>query len=174
MQYRGSVCALTFNSTLGVYKNTSRFFDNKFGLLFTERFLQIVTNVINDDEYVDDLGCRHILSSMLCHYTLPPCYQDNTIIDFCKEDCLAIFKECSASLNRVIGAVKFLAEINNIDFVHTAFPNCSRYQPESYYKELAGNKTCIRTGLFSEFAIVVIQSLSLNWAIVFKTALKEL
>ena len=49
MQYRGSVCALSFKSTLGAYKNTSRFFDNKFGLFFTERFLQIVTNVIDND-----------------------------------------------------------------------------------------------------------------------------
>ena len=95
MPYRGKVCQVSFNSTLPTYRNSDRFFDNKFGLPATEEFLsrglQIINTLVKDDE-----KCRYILINMLCHYTVPPCYSDGTDIKYCREDCAAIFKECSA------------------------------------------------------------------------------
>ena len=93
MPYRGKVCQVSFNSTLPTYRNSDRFFDNKFGLPATEEFLsrglQIINQLVKDDE-----KCRYILINMLCHYTVPPCYSDGTDIKYCREDCAAIFKEC--------------------------------------------------------------------------------
>ena len=95
MPYRGKVCQVSFNSTLPTYRNSDRFFDNKFGLPATEEFLsrglQIIKQLVKDDE-----KCRYILINMLCHYTVPPYYSDGTDIKYCREDCGAIFKECSA------------------------------------------------------------------------------
>ena len=48
MPYHGKVCSNSLNTTLHAYRTTPRFFDNKFGLLGTEKFLLMVTKVIND------------------------------------------------------------------------------------------------------------------------------
>ncbi|KAL9962852.1 hypothetical protein ACROYT_G031998 [Oculina patagonica] len=85
---------------------------------------------------------------MLCHYTVPPCYSDGSIIDYCKGDCEAIFKDCSASLNQVIGAVTVYVKMNNIDFIHTGLPNCSRHKTAQHYRGI-DDKTCIKTGFFN-------------------------
>ena len=148
MLYRGNVCHVSFNSTLSSYRNTPRFFDNKFGLPGTEAFLangiQLINQLVTSNE-----KCRYILVNMFCHYTAPPCYPDNTFIDYCKGDCQAIFKDCSASLNQVIGAVTVYVAINGIDFIHTGLPNCSRHKTARYYQSKPG-KTCIKTGFFSK------------------------
>jgi len=147
MPYRGKVCRNSINTTLPTYRDTPRFFDNKFGLLGTESFLVSVTRVIN--EFVkEDKKCRYILLNMLCQYTLQPCYQDNTVIEYCKEDCEAIFRECSQSLNQVIGAVKFQVKQEGIDFIHTGLPDCSRHKPFDYFVDKP-NRTCIKTGFFN-------------------------
>lgn len=88
--------------------------------------------------------------NMLCHYTVPPCYSDGTILDFCKEDCEEIFNECSVTINQVIGGVKLYVHNEHIDFIHRGIPNCSIHHPQSYYERLPGNKTCINSGFFSE------------------------
>ena len=148
MPYSGKVCRTSLNTTLSTYRNTPRFFDNKFGALGTESFLSTVTTVINT--YVNDNEkCQYILRNMLCQYTLQPCYQDNTVIEYCKEDCEAIFKDCSEPLNQVIGAVKFLVQEKGIDFVHTGLPDCSRHKRFEYFTNKP-NKTCIKTGFFSK------------------------
>ncbi|XP_067047151.1 muscle, skeletal receptor tyrosine-protein kinase-like isoform X2 [Acropora muricata] len=151
MPYHGKVCSDSLNTTLSDYRTTPRFFDNKFGLLGTEKFLLMVTRVINDF-VTEDEKCRYILLNMLCQYTLQPCYQDNTIIEYCKEDCQAIFTECSGSLNQVIGAVKFLVQSEGIDFTHTALPDCNRHRNADYFKDKPG-KTCIQTGFFDYEAL---------------------
>lgn len=89
--------------------------------------------------------------NMLCHYTVPPCYSDGTILDFCKEDCEEIFNECSVTINQVIGGVKLYVHNEHIDFIHRGIPNCSIHHPRSYYERLPGNKTCINSGFFSEW-----------------------
>lgn len=152
MPYHGKVCRHSLNTTLPAYRTTLRFFDNKFGLLGTEEFLLMVTKVIND--FVkEDKKCRYILLNMLCQYTLQPCYQDNTIIEYCKEDCQAIFAECSGSLNQVIGAVKLLVQTKGIDFIHTALPDCNRHRNVDYFKDKP-DKTCIQTGFFGKSIVL--------------------
>ena len=152
MPYHGKVCSDSLNTTLSAYRTTPRFFDNKFGLLGTEKFLLMVTKVINDF-VTEDEKCRYILLNMLCQYTLQPCYQDNTIIEYCKEDCQAIFTECSGSLNQVIGAVKFLVQSEGIDFTHTALPDCNRHRNADYFTDKPG-KTCIQTGFFGKSIVL--------------------
>lgn len=147
MPYYGQVCRQSLNSTLSPYRQTPRFFDNKFGLLGTEQFLQTVTKVINDF-VTEDEKCRYILLNMLCQYTLQPCYPNNKVIEYCREDCEAIFDECSGSLNQVIGAVKLLVKRQGIDFVHTGLPDCSRHRPYSYFEDKP-DEICIKTGFFN-------------------------
>lgn len=148
MPYLGKVCQVSLNSTLSTYRNSFRFFDNKFGLSATEEFLkrgiQIINQLVTSNE-----KCKYILVNMLCHYTMPPCYPDGTDIDYCRGDCEAIFKDCSASLNQVIGAVTLHVRKENIDFIHTGLPNCSRHQTSLYYRDKPG-RTCIKTGFFSK------------------------
>ncbi len=148
MPYRGQVCQVSFNSTLTTYSNTPRFFDNKFGLPATEEFLASGIKFI-DQLVSKDQKCRYILINMLCHYTVPPCYPDGEIIDYCKGDCEAIFKDCSAPLNKVIGAVTVFVQTKGIDFIHTGLPNCSRHKTAQHYSGIDG-RTCIKTGFFSE------------------------
>ena len=159
MFYAGKVCQKSLNTTLGSYRNIPRFFDNKFGQLGTETFLQIGTDIIN--RFVSkDRKCRYILKNMLCQYTLQPCYPDNTVVEYCKEDCEAIFRDCQESLNQVNGAVKFVVQERGIDFIHTGLPDCSRHKPAEHFENLP-NKTCIKTGFFSKlpFLIYIIKSI---------------
>ena len=153
MLYQGRVCRESLN-TLPDYKNARRFFDNKFGLPATEQFLKTVIGLINDFAK-DDKKCRYVLVNMICHYTVPPCYPDGSIVDYCKGDCEAVFKECSTTINQVIGAVKLHLDIEGIDFVHRGIPDCSTHQPLHYYENLPGNKTCIKSGFFSKSAFLV-------------------
>ena len=143
MMYQGQVCQKALNETLTEFTDTPRFFDNAFGQILTEQFLSLVTSVIQA-QVDSNPRCNFILRNMLCHYTLPPCFPNKTPMDFCREDCESIFQECSASINMVIGAVKFYVSQKNIDFVHTALPNCSRH---AYYK---ADNSCIHTGFFGE------------------------
>ena len=154
MPYHGQVCRHSLNSTLSLYRHTPRFFDNKFGLLGTEQFLLTVTKVINDF-VTEDEKCRYILLNMLCQYTLQPCYPNNKVIEYCREDCEAIFDECSGSLNQVIGAVKLLVKEQGIDFVHTGLPDCSRHKPYSYFEDKP-DEICIKTGFFSKYSSVFV------------------
>ena len=154
MPYRGRICSLSVNNSLPEYAHTPRFFDNKFSLFGTEQFLVTVTGVIN--KFVtDNEKCRYILLNMLCQFTLQPCYADNTVIEYCKEDCEAIFDECSESLNQVIGAVKFLIADKGIDFIHTGLPDCSKHKPQEYFKDKPG-LTCIKTGFFSKSTLLLL------------------
>ncbi|XP_068736694.1 muscle, skeletal receptor tyrosine-protein kinase-like isoform X2 [Montipora capricornis] len=146
MPYQGKVCRQSLNTTLSDYRVTPRFIDNKFGLLGTEQFLSTVTEVINDF-VTDDEKCRYIMLNMLCQYTLQPCYPDNTVVEYCKEDCVAIFEECAQPLNQVIGAVKLLVQKEGIDFTHTALPDCSRHRPIDDFRG-EPDKHCIQTGFF--------------------------
>ena len=75
MLYKGQVCHVSFNSTLTIYSKTPRFFDNKFGLPATEEFLARGIGLINR-LVTSDPKCKYILTNMLCHYTVPPCYPD--------------------------------------------------------------------------------------------------
>ena len=146
MSYTGKVCQGSLTTTLGSYRNTQRFIDNRFGQLGTEIFLQIATNIINN--FVkNDRKCRYIMHNMFCQYTLQPCYPDNTVVEYCKEDCEAIFRDCQGPLNQVIGAVKFYVESR--DFVHMRLPDCTQQKPAKYFDNLP-NKTCIKTGFFSK------------------------
>lgn len=154
MLYQGRVCRESLN-TLPDYRNTRRFFDNKFGLPATEKFLRTVIGLINDFAK-DNNKCRYILVNMLCHYTVPPCYPDGSIVDYCKGDCEAIFKECSTTINQVIGAVKLTINIEGIDFIHRGIPDCSLHHPLHYYENLPGNKTCIKSGFFSKSALLLL------------------
>ena len=149
MLYRGKVCRESLNTTLPAYRDTPRFFDNKFGLVATEQFLETVTRVINEFVKKEYKKCRYILLNMLCQYTLQPCYPDNKVIEYCKEDCEAIFKDCSGPLNQVIGGVKVHVKTQGIDFVHTGLPDCSRHKPFEYFADKP-NRTCIKTGFFSK------------------------
>lgn len=153
MLYQGEVCRESLD-TLPDYRNTRRFFDNKFGLPATEKFLKNTIDVINEFSK-DNEKCRYILVNMLCHYTVPPCYPDNTTIDYCKGDCEAIFKECSQTLNQVIGAVKIYIKTEHLDFIHRGIPDCSKHHPLQYYQSLPGNKTCIKSGFFSKSTLLV-------------------
>ena len=148
MRYQGEACHVSFNSTLTPYSDSPRFFDNKFWLPATEEFLangiKIINTLITNNE-----ECRYIMVNVLCHYTVPPCYSDGVNIDYCRGDCEAIFKDCSAPLNQVIGAVTVYVARNGIDFIHTGLPNCSRHKTAQYY-ENKPNRTCIKTGFFSE------------------------
>lgn len=148
-KYQGNVCRESLK-TLPVYRETKRFFDNKFGLPGTEKFLATIINIINDFAS-EDKKCRYIMVNMLCHYTVPPCYPDGMIIDYCKGDCEEIFKECSITINQVIGAVKLHLSNEKIDFIHRGLPDCSRHHSLSYYERLPGNKTCIKSGFFSKY-----------------------
>jgi len=145
MPYRGKVCSNSINTTLLTYRHTPRFVDNKFGLLGTEQFLTLVTKAT--DLFVGrDEKCRYILLNMFCQYTLQPCYQDNTVIEYCKEDCEAIFRECSGPLNQVIGAVKLQISQQGSDFLpDTGLPDCSKLKPFKYFADKP-NRTCIKTG----------------------------
>ena len=79
MSYTGKVCQGSLTTTLGSYRNTPRFIDNRFGQLGTETFLQIGTNIIN--VFVkNNRKCRYIMYNMFCQYTLQPCYPDNTVV----------------------------------------------------------------------------------------------
>ncbi|CAH3175838.1 unnamed protein product [Porites evermanni] len=148
MPYAGKICQESLNTTLGSYRSTPRFIDNKFGQLGTEAFLQIGTDIINSFVKKDDRKCRYIMHNMLCQYTLQPCYPDNTVVEYCKEDCEAIFRDCQEPLNQVIGAVKFHVQQNGLDFVHTGLPDCTRHKPAKYFDNLP-NRTCIKTGFFN-------------------------
>ncbi|PFX22845.1 Muscle, skeletal receptor tyrosine protein kinase [Stylophora pistillata] len=147
MPYRGKVCQVSLNSSLPFYRNSDRFFDNKYGLPATEQFLARVLQII-DQLVKDNEKCRYILTSLLCHYTVPPCYPDGTDIKYCRGDCAAIFKECSAPLNQVIGALTLHVAAKNIDFIHTSLPNCSGHPVEESFKDRP-EKTCIKTGFFN-------------------------
>ena len=149
MPYAGKVCQESLNTTLGSYRSTPRFIDNKFGQPGTETFLQIGTNIINEFVKEEDKKCRYIMHNMLCQYTLQPCYPDNTVVEYCKEDCEAIFRDCQEPLNQVIGAIKFYVQQNGLDFVHTGLPDCTRHKPAKYFDNLP-NRTCIKTGFFSK------------------------
>ena len=149
MPYAGKICQESLNTTLGSYRSTPRFIDNKFGQFGTEAFLQIGTDIINSFVKKDDRKCRYIMHNMLCQYTLQPCYPDNTVVEYCKEDCEAIFRDCQEPLNQVIGAVKFHVQQKRLDFVHTGLPDCTRHKPAKYFDNLP-NRTCIKTGFFSK------------------------
>ena len=148
MLYQGKVCQESLN-TLPDYRNTTRFFDNKFGLPATEEFLERVADLITQLGK-GDKKCTYILTNMLCHYTVPPCYPDGSVVDYCKGDCVAIFEECSETINKVLGAVHFILLSEGIDFIHRSIPDCSKHYARSYYKSLPGNKTCIKSGFFSK------------------------
>ena len=148
MSYTGKVCQGSLTTTLASYRNTPRFIDNRFGQLGTETFLQTATNIINTF-VANDRKCRYIMHNMFCQYTLQPCYPDNTVVEYCKEDCEAIFRDCQEPLNYVIGAVKFYVQQNGLDFVHTGLPDCTRHKPAKYFDNLP-NRTCIKTGFFSK------------------------
>ena len=148
MSYTGKVCQGSLTTTLGSYRNTPRFIDNRFGQLGTETFLQTATNIINTF-VANDRKCRYIMQNMFCQYTLQPCYPDNTVVEYCKEDCEAIFRDCQEPLNQVIGAVKFYVADNGRDFVPTGLPDCTRHKPAKYFDNLP-NRTCIKTGFFSK------------------------
>ena len=147
MSYTGKVCQGSLTTTLGSYRNTPRFIDNRFGQSGTEAFLQIATDITN--RFVENDRCRYILYNMFCQYTLQPCYPDNTVVEYCKEDCEAIFRDCQEPLNQVIGAVKFYVQQNGLDFVHTGVPDCTRHKPAKYFDNLP-NRTCIKTGFFGK------------------------
>jgi hypothetical protein len=51
---------------------------------------------------------------------------------------------------QVIGAVKHIAKTEKINFIHTGFPNCSKYKPSSHY-DMASNDSCIQTGYFGKY-----------------------
>ena len=163
MLYRGKVCRESLD-TLSDYRNTRRFFDNKLGLPATEQFLKRVIDLIIDFAE-DSKKCTYILVNMFCHYTVPPCYPDGSIIDFCKGDCEAIFNECSTIMNQVLGAVKLHLSNERIDFIHLRIPDCSQHHPLQYYKNLPGNKSCIKSGLFSKSTVVFTSCLKKrgNW-----------
>ena len=149
MRYQGEACHVSFNSTLTSYSDYPRFFDNKFWLSATEKFvasgIQIINQLVTNNE-----KCKYIMVNLLCHYTMPPCYLDEDVnIDYCRGDCQAIFKDCSAPLNQVIGAITVYVAQNGIDFIHTGLPNCSRHNTAQYYDDKPG-RTCIKTGFFSE------------------------
>jgi len=148
MRYQGKACHVSFNSTLTSYSDSLRFFDNTFWLSGTEEFLangiKIINQLVTSNE-----KCKYIMVNLLCHYTVPPCYPDGVNIDYCRGDCEAIFKDCSASLNQVIGAVTVFVAQKGIDFIHTGLPNCSRHKTSQYYADKPG-RTCIKTGFFSE------------------------
>ena len=119
----------------------------------TEQFLVTVTGVINSF-VTDNEKCRYILLNMLCQYTLQPCYPDNTVIEYCKEDCEAIFKDCGGPLNQVIGGVRFHIAKEGIDFVHTELPDCAKLKSVGYFQGKP-NKTCIKTGFFCKLILLV-------------------
>ena len=148
MRYQGEACRVSFNSTLTSYSDSPRFFDNKFWLPATEEFLAKGLRIINQLVTKDE-KCKYILVNLLCHYTVPPCYSDGVDIDYCKGVCQAIFNDCSAPLNQVIGAVTVYVAQKSIDFIHTGLPNCSRHKTAQYYENKPG-RTCIKTGFFSE------------------------
>jgi len=157
MRYRGKVCSNSINTTLLTYRHTPRFVDNKFGLLGTEQFLASVTRVINALVNNDE-KCRYILRNMFCQYTLQPCYQDNTVIEYCKEDCEAIFRECRGPLNQVIGAVKLYT-----DFLpDTGLPDCSKLKPFKYFADKP-NRTCIKTGFFGFSESITLKTVKDNY-----------
>jgi len=146
--YRGKVCSSSLNTTLPTYRHTPRFFDNRFGLRGTEQFLATVLGVINEFAE-DDEKCRYIMVNMICHYTLAPCSQNNTAaIEYCKEDCEAIFKECSKAVNQVIGAARLLTAAQGIDFVHVDIPDCSKLNSFEYFEDKP-DMTCLKTGFFN-------------------------
>lgn len=147
MPYRGKVCQASFNSSLPTYRNSDRFFDNKFGLPATEQFLAISLQII-DLLVKDNEKCRYISTHLLCHYTVPPCYPDGTDIEYCRGDCAAILKECSAPLNQVIGALRLHVKADNIDFIHASLLNCSGHHVAEYFEDKPG-KFCIKTGFFN-------------------------
>lgn len=60
MSYTGKVCQGSLTTTLGSYRNTPRFIDNRFGQLSTETFLQMATNIINTF-VANDRKCRYII-----------------------------------------------------------------------------------------------------------------
>lgn len=153
MPYRGKICRQSLNSTLPDYRHSKRYFDNKFGLLGTEKFLATAMEVIN--EFVkNNETCRYLMANMFCHYTLAPCYQDtDTVIPYCRNDCEAIFHDCREQMNQVIGAVKFYTTNQGIDFVHTEIPDCAKLRPLEYYQD-KHNETCIKTGFFSKLSFI--------------------
>ena len=154
MRYQGKACHVSFNSTLTSYSDYLRFFDNTFWLSGTEEFLangiKIINQLVTSNE-----KCKYIMVNLLCHYTVPPCYLDGVNIDYCRGDCEAIFKDCSASLNQVIGAVTVFVTQKGIDFIHTGLPNCSRHKTSQYYDDKPG-RTCIKTGFFSEWTFLIL------------------
>lgn len=153
MLYQGKVCQESLK-TLPDYRNTTRFIDNKFGLPATEKFLKRVIGLINQFA-TSDKKCSYILTNMLCHYTVPPCYPDGSVVDYCKGDCEAIFEECSKAINQAIGGLHVIIDSEGIDFIHRGIPDCSKHHPRSYYESLPGNKTCIKSGFFSKSRFLV-------------------
>ena len=149
MLYKGEACKSSINNTLSSHKETPRFFDNKYGLIYTENFLARVTALI--DSEISDAECKYVLRNLFCHYTLTPCTPDETsVLPFCKEDCLAIFKKCQTPLGYSVGFVKTIIFTEKVNFVHTGLPNCSVYKFEREY-DPAKKETCIRTGFFSKY-----------------------
>ena len=148
MLYKGGACAQSLNNTLPAYRNTPRFFDNKYGQAYTEIILKEIVTLISGG--IKNKECQYLLKNVFCHYTLTPCKPDGkSVLPFCKEDCLAIFQKCAGPLQQAVGFVTVLIIKERVNFVHTGLPNCSIYKFEKEH-DPNKNETCIKTGFFSK------------------------
>ena len=116
-------------------RRTPRFFDNKYGLIYTENFLARVTALI--DSEISDAECNTFSGNLFCHYTLTPCTPDGTfVLPFCKEDCLAIFKKMSDTASDTAwGSSRRL-------FLQRKWISSTRDCQTVRYINLRGNMTC--------------------------------
>lgn len=136
-RYEGQACRGVFSTTLLSVSSLPRLHPAEEDS--TESVLQSAVTAISEN--VTHPGCNSALTTMLCHYTMPPCYANNNVTQFCVTECHELLSKCGHFIQQLEASVNVL--MSDKEF---SFPRCSELQNASGMHE-ASNKTCTKLGL---------------------------
>ena len=150
-KYNRRPCQNILKQSWTQFNETERYFDSKYGMNGSERFLLLLLKEC-DRQIRNDPRCKWLIEVFFCQYTLSPCMPDGRPVSLCREDCESLTKECKVSLNRLVGSADVLINIKGYDFRHLMLPNNCSYYPSGK----TGYHSCVYLGLFGKYMFATV------------------
>ena len=123
----GQVCRDIFSTTLPSMSSSPRLHSAE--QKSVESILKSVVMAI--DTIVTQPECNVALTTMLCHYTLPPCHaNNNSVTQFCVSECHQLFSKCGNFIQQLEAFM--IAIPSDVNF---SFPRCSELYNASKVEE---------------------------------------
>ena len=134
--YEGHVCRDVFSTTLPSLSSLPRLHSERQNS--RESTLQSAVTAIN--KHVTHPECNAALTTMLCHYTMPPCHANNSVTQFCINECHEMFSKCGHFIQQLEASLNVIP--SDMEF---SFPRCSELNNTSGMGE-GSNETCVNLG----------------------------